>query len=214
MPQTVLGDAIIQISNTGFFDYALPFIVTFAVLYGILERTSFFGKKNRRIDAFFSLIVSLMILPFAASVNYTTYLSKLVFVIVKFVAFAMVMGLLGFDFEKEDKKYALFGALAVTLLIVITEFFDVGSLSNYLSGTNMFYAIIMIFVFGLVFWAVTGSTKPNQEISPKPKETKQKKETPQQIPPQIPRGQEQIQMTEDDLEALQEFMAKRRSGEI
>jgi len=156
MANTLLDQAIISVYNTGFFDYALPFIVTFAVLYGILQKTMFFGKENKKLNPIFALIVSLIVMPFAAQVDYTTYLAKLVLILIKFVVLAIVLGLFGYKFDAH-KKYAVHLGLALTLLIVVTEFTNIGSIT---ARPEIFYIVFIFAVFGLVYWIIA---RPSEE---------------------------------------------------
>jgi len=157
MAETVLSNAIIAINETGFFTYGLPFVVTFVILYGLLDRLKILGKNNK-INAIFSLIVSLMILPFVSNLNYVGYASKLVFILFKVVVLGMILGLFGYKF-KDSGKATIFALLA-GLFIVFTEFFDISSFRNLPSEYGI--AALVIVVFGIMIWLITGSTSVTQ----------------------------------------------------
>ncbi|MEK6886465.1 MAG: hypothetical protein AABW88_01405 [Nanoarchaeota archaeon] len=176
---TVLSQAIIDIYNTGFFDYFLPFMVSFALIYGLMQKTMILGKDKNNLNAIFAVVVSLIIMSFAAEVNYTTYLSKLVFIMVKIFMLMVVLGLLGY--KQENHKHVPLVALILTGIIIITEFFDIASLKSMLSWRSEYiYGAIIICVFLFILWAIV---KPSVEPERKPKpEVK----TPQQVQPSQP----------------------------
>ena len=162
---TVLDQAIIDINNTGFFDYFLPFMISFALIYGLMQKTMILGKDKENFNAIFAVVVSLIIMPFAAQVDYTTYLSKLVFIIVKIVLLMIILGLLGY--KQEYSKFTPFIALILTGIIVVTEFFDIASLKNILSWRSEFaYLAVIACAFLFILWAIV---RPSKEPERKPK---------------------------------------------
>jgi len=162
MPNTMLDNAIISIDSTGFFDYALPFMITFAVIYGILQKTKLFSRDNKNIDAIFSLCVSLIILPFVSNLDYISFAAKLVLVIFALFGLALIQGLLGYKFEN-TKRYSFFTALALILIIVFSEFLGINSLRNFISNYEITYALLILLVFGLIIWIISSSSKKVQE---------------------------------------------------
>lgn len=58
-----VGDALNQLAQMGFFDYVLPFLLIFTLVFGILSSIKIF-KENRSIDAIIALVVGLMALQF------------------------------------------------------------------------------------------------------------------------------------------------------
>ena len=58
-----IGDVLNQWEQAGFFSYVLPFLLIFALVFGILSSIQVF-KENRAIDAIIALVVGLMALQF------------------------------------------------------------------------------------------------------------------------------------------------------
>jgi hypothetical protein len=209
MAETFLSNAIVAIYNTGFFDIALPFIVIFAVVYGLLQRTALFGKEARKIHGIFALVVSLMVVPFALKTDYITFLSKFVFVIVKFIILIMILSLFGFQLGEKHRTMTYFLALFFIVAIVLTEFFDIASLSTLLTQQqNFLYFVIILFVFGVIVWLITGSsvtTEPRRVEKKKIPEPPKKKEE-----QQVPQGVIPIQLSEEQIEELMREHGKKR----
>lgn len=175
---TMLDQAIIDINKTGFFDYFLPFMVSFAVIYGLMQKTMILGKDRQNLNAVFAVVVSLIIMPFAAQVNYTTYLSKLVFIIVKIVLLMIILGLLGYK-QEYSKSYPWI-ALLLTGIIVVTEFFDIASLKSIMSWQSEYiYLAIAACAFLFILWSIV---RPSKEPERKPKPEVKKPQPVQQQP--------------------------------
>ena len=165
----MFDQAIIDIDKTGFFDYFLPFMVSFALIYGLMQKTMILGKDKENLNAIFAVVVSLIIMPFAAQVNYTTYLSKLVFIMVKIFLLMVILGLLGYK-QEYSKSYPWI-ALILTGIIVVTEFFDIASLKNILSWRSEYiYLVIIACAFLFILWAIIRPSKePERKSKPEVK---------------------------------------------
>ena len=59
-----IGDLLSQLEQLGFFSYALPFLILFALIFGVLSRMNLFGTTSKVTNAIISLSVSLMALQF------------------------------------------------------------------------------------------------------------------------------------------------------
>jgi len=57
------GSALSSLSDAGFFSYVLPFLVIFALVYGILLRVKIF-EENKKINGIIALAVGLLALQF------------------------------------------------------------------------------------------------------------------------------------------------------
>ncbi len=156
MATNLLTGSFVALSNIGIFDYLIPFILIFAVLYGILQKTMLLGEKNKKLNPVFSVIVSLMMLPFVAGVDYSLFISRFIIVIVGILAINVVAGIFGFKVEKKN-NVVLF-LICVLLFIIITGFISVDLLNSFISSyPGLFYSIIGIVFFGLVIWYITDS---------------------------------------------------------
>ncbi|MEK6827230.1 MAG: hypothetical protein AABX99_01980 [Nanoarchaeota archaeon] len=62
-PSGVLGDLLAKWEQAGFFSYLLPFLLIFALIFGILLKLNIF-KDNKMVNGIIALSVSLMSLQF------------------------------------------------------------------------------------------------------------------------------------------------------
>ena len=70
--ESVLAGAIQMLQRMGFFDILLPFLLVFAIVYGILEKTGIFGEKRHDINAVIALVIGLMVAVTTFVVNILT----------------------------------------------------------------------------------------------------------------------------------------------
>ncbi len=59
-----IGELFSQLEQLGFFSYALPFLILFALIFGVLSRMNLFGTTSKVTNAIVALSVSLMALQF------------------------------------------------------------------------------------------------------------------------------------------------------
>ena len=59
-----IGDFLNQLASFGFFSYLLPFLLIFALIFGILNSMKLFGKENKAVNGIIALVIGLMALQF------------------------------------------------------------------------------------------------------------------------------------------------------
>jgi len=59
-----IGDLLARWEQAGVFNYVLPFLLIFALVFGILSKMSLFGENSKGINAVLALAVGLMALQF------------------------------------------------------------------------------------------------------------------------------------------------------
>src|SRR3990167_2520261 len=59
-----IGDFLNQLASFGFFSYLLPFLLIFALIFGILNSMKLFGKENKSVNGIIALVIGLMALQF------------------------------------------------------------------------------------------------------------------------------------------------------
>ena len=188
MASTWIGDIIISIDNTGFFKYALPFLLVFTIVYALLHKTKILGENNTRLNPTLALIIALLVLPFIATTNYTGFLSKFVLIFIAFITLAVVLGLLGVKYNDHKQTFMII-ALILIAFIAVTEFFNLSILAFLAPYRTEFgYAALVIIIFGILIWFVTRVSKEETVTPAKPKPAAPAKPQPRQ---QVPAGQRQ-----------------------
>ena len=177
------------LKNFGFFDIILPFILVYALMYGILAKTQIFGdpfdKENEARAKFIRSIISLISLSIAFLVvgayNVVTkikefipyailYIITIFLLIVSISAFYLPTGKIE---EKEFQKYRkVIIIVSIVLFAIITlSSFGIISAKSIQSGvgTSIFNSEIigLIIVFGfigaVIYWLTrSSSSSPNK----------------------------------------------------
>ena len=106
---TVLGGAINFLGKIGFYDYILPFILVFTILYAIFEKTKVLGTEiidgvtypKKNLNAMVSFVIAMFVIVSDAIVGVITQTSTYMVVLILASVFFMI--LVG-SFHKEGKE--------------------------------------------------------------------------------------------------------------
>ena len=179
-----LGNMLFSWEQAGVFSYALPFLLIFAMLFAILEKTSLFGK-NKPINVILSVSIALMALQF----NFVSYFFAEIFprmgVLLSIILVGMILMGLFFKFEDEKGKSTLtakiFGGIVVLgIIIIVYQSFSgqfgfgwgLGSAWGLTFWFQQFGSAILgaIVIVGLLIWAIVASkparSTPAQSFGP------------------------------------------------
>jgi hypothetical protein len=162
-----IGNMLSQWEQMGFFSYVLPFLLIFALVFGILSRLKLFStgdktKPNNAINAILSFVIALMSLQF----NFVPQFFSEVFprLGVGLAVILIVIILLGFFMpQKVWGDYVFLGIGGIILLIILNKSFGflnwtAGNLS-YQTVTLIVYLIIILIVIGVI----VGTSKPKND---------------------------------------------------
>lgn len=128
-----LGTLFDQWEQLGVFDYMLPFLLIFALIFGILSKMNLFGDKNKQISGIIALVVGLMALRFnVVSVFFSDIFPRLGIALGAFLVFLIVLGLFGDPKSRGLLNTMMWGAFGVAVVIVLqsTEMFGMGGISS------------------------------------------------------------------------------------
>lgn len=111
------GDTIKVLQEVGVFDYLLPFLLIFSILFAILEKTKILGSEKTNINIVVSTVVSLLVLVQPGIIQtINLFLPRVSLIIV-----VILMGLLVISMVSGEHYQGLKGsvfALAVILIII------------------------------------------------------------------------------------------------
>ena len=122
------GDLLYQWEQMGMFAYILPFLLIFAVVYGILERTKIFDAPG--INAIIAVVVGLMSLQFQmVSVFFAEIFPRLGIGLSIILVVLILVGM--FMPKKGPAVWIMFAISGVIAIVVISKSFNwVGWTSN------------------------------------------------------------------------------------
>ncbi len=118
-----IGNVLSQWEQMGFFSYILPFLLIFALIFGLLVKINIFGTKdkpNRTVDAIIALAVSLMSLQFDFVPRFFAEVFPRLGVGLAILLIAIV--LLGlFTTQRTWMTYTFFGIAAIIFVVVVVQ---------------------------------------------------------------------------------------------
>ena len=118
-----IGSMLAQWEQMGFFSYLLPFLLIFALVFGLLVKINIFGTKdkpNRTVDAIIALAVSLMSLQFDFVPRFFSEIFPRLGVGLAVLLIAII--LLGlFTTQRTWMTYTFFGIAAVIFVVVLVQ---------------------------------------------------------------------------------------------
>jgi len=169
------GGTILQ--SPLFINLILPFLLIFAVVFAILQKTKILGEGKRQIDAIVALVIGLMVVAFAQAVDIIVFLMPVLGVSIVVVLVFMI--LFGSVFKEGEFKMHtgikwIVGILAVIViaitLLVLTGWWDYlidlvlyqGEGSSLVTNI-VFIVIVIVAIAAVVFGGGGGGGKKSSD---------------------------------------------------
>ncbi len=155
-----IGNILAQWEQLGVFSYVLPFLIIFALIFGILSKLNFFN--NKAVNAVLALSVSLMSLQFGfVSIFFSDIFPFLGVGLAVILVALILLGL----FMDTDQTFIMMIFGAVVLIIVLWSSFDSlgGSSFGYWLSQNM-GSVILLGIIIIIFGAVLFSGQPRNSL--------------------------------------------------
>jgi hypothetical protein len=139
-----IAELIIAGESLGIFEFYLPFIILFSILFGILQKTKIFGDKGKVINAVISVAVALFVMQYALSgilaPFFATYFASTLGILVAILGFLMVTYLMLAMFSEggnmpDAGKYVKY-VILIGVILSIATFISSGGLAIF-PGINL-----------------------------------------------------------------------------
>jgi hypothetical protein len=119
-----IGNLFAQWEASGIFAYALPFLLIFALIFGILSRINIFkdseGKPNNVINAIIALVVGLMSLQFGTVSMFFAEIFPRAGIVLSIILLILILG--GLFIPKDNKGFNWFLIATVFIMIAVVVF--------------------------------------------------------------------------------------------
>ncbi len=186
------SNIIENLIDIGFYDVLLPFLLVYAVIFAILEKTGIFAKSDgsdnnqtRNVNAIIAFVFGLFVV---ASLQTVRYIQDLIVNIVLFVIFILVsLILLGFIFGKDYfdhlfkdadgrvKKGIVWSVALIVMAIAIGILFYVLGVWDWLddywnwdfNDGTLSSILVVALIIGVLFWITSGDKSESKKIEGK-----------------------------------------------
>jgi len=179
-----LESAIDFLKDFGFFNVVLPFLLTFTLVFAILEKTKILGTEEvegqhvakRNLNAMFAFVVALLVVATPPIVGVITQsLPQITLLLLVIISFMLLIGTLAGSDEFKFKGKTLIGfgiAMVVGVLLIFLGAIRTESDESLLTaiidwigaewGGTVFAAIILLIIITLAIWVVVGGGKKKE----------------------------------------------------
>lgn len=113
-------NVLLELEQLGFFDYLLPFLIIFAMVFGILTKIKIF-EDNKSVNAIIALSVGLMALQFGFVSVFFSEIFPRVGIGITIVLVVLVFLGLFMDPDKGGSKWMMFGVGAVIVIVILVQ---------------------------------------------------------------------------------------------
>lgn len=162
----------------GFVDLVIPFVLIFAVLFGILSKVNLFGTGDepKKYNAIIAIAIALLVvIPHSLSPSpndavsvINRFLPEFVFISIAMLILLMLVGLVGGQHTATAGPLVGVAALLAVIylaLVVINALSPTSLPYSFLNDPNFQALVIVILVLGLVIWYITKSDTTTFDLS-------------------------------------------------
>ncbi len=155
-------NTITNVLNTwadyGVFAYVLPFLMIFALVYGLLSKSKLLGE-NRGVHATLALVIGLLALQFDYVSNFFATIFPYAGIGISVLLVALIlMGVLTDD--EKSAKWVFFGIGALIFVVVLLyTIYDFRWLGGYSAEDWIVWIILALIVAGAIIGVVLGGKK-------------------------------------------------------
>jgi len=155
-----IGNILAQWEQIGVFAYALPFLLLFALVFGILTRVKIFDE-NKAINVVISLSVSLMALQYNFVPQFFSQLFPQVGIGLTFILMAIIF--LGLS-TNTNWTWMLTVVGVIIIVVIMVNSFDVGNTTfgmffSQHFATIIFSVILIGFLIAMMFYPINLNNK-------------------------------------------------------
>ena len=156
-----IGSLLSSWEQAGFFSYVVPFLLIFALVFGILTKVRIFDNKS--INGIIAFAVGLLALQFNFVSIFFSELFPRVGVGLAIILALLILVSLFFDPNNKFTNYGLlFAGVIIFLVVLIQTYGSLGSLSFLYSLQYNWATILGVIIFIVIIGVVVGGGNPRQ----------------------------------------------------
>ena len=161
------GQVLETLRFLGFFDFLLPWLFTFAVVFGLLRSSKLFGEQNSRISAALALVVAFFVVGFSGPLLSSFFISIFGGASIVIAGILVIVLFLGMFGKKPEDIYKS-GVLAVLVILgIVLWLLSIGAARGIgflpLLSPDLIAFILVIVVIVLAVWLIVREEKPKKK---------------------------------------------------
>ncbi len=155
-------NVLIELEQLGFFDYLLPFLIIFAMVFGILTRIKIF-EENKAVNAIIALAVGLMALQFGFVSVFFSELFPRVGIGITIILIVLVFLGLFMDPNSGGTRWMMFGVGVIVVIVILVQTAEASSwwYSGWWWSDNIGTILVLaafVAIIGIIVGASSDST--------------------------------------------------------
>jgi signal transduction histidine kinase len=186
---TYLESAIQALNRLGFWSVVIPFVLAFAVVFALLQKTKILGEKSTRYNAVIAFVFSMLFVYFVDLAHILYFTLYVVILGLAGIMIYLLFFAFGWEQKKEEKFFkkirwwVILGIMVFLAIVFAGPFVDWDAVMGVLINP----ATVMLAVFIAAFWFILGfkgKGKEEEEKEEKKEERKAEEKAPEQKPGQ------------------------------
>jgi hypothetical protein len=158
---------IATLQNLGFYSFLLPWLFTFAVVYGLLVASKLFGEANKRVSAALALVLAFFVTAYSGQWM-ATFFSNIFGGSMIIVAGILVILLFILMVGKNPQDIAKTGTIVALVVIgIVLWILSTGAASGFgaalLLSHDLVALVLLIIVLVTAVWLITKPEKKEEE---------------------------------------------------
>ncbi|MEM3091232.1 MAG: hypothetical protein QXX55_02015 [Candidatus Pacearchaeota archaeon] len=162
-----IGNLLSYWEQAGFFSYLLPFLLIFALVFGILNKTKFFG--DRTINGILALVVGLLALQFNFVPVFFSEIFPRVGIGLSVILALLILAGLFFDPDNKHINWFLLGFAIIVFFVVLFQTFSWVGWSPRFWLYDLVYnwpGVLSIVIFLVIIGIIISAGKETQKELP------------------------------------------------
>lgn len=161
--ETSIGRMFAGWESAGFFAYVIPFLIIFAVLYGILSKIKIFGEDSKKVNAIVSVAIALISIQFSFLTDFFAELFPRFGVGIAVLLVAIIMIGLFADLQGKHKNTMLYLAGGIFIIVLLSTLFSLGWLKDWNLSENLPLILMVVVFVGLLYSVLKGKKKEEKK---------------------------------------------------
>lgn len=148
--------------NIGVFEVLLPFLLIFAIVFAILEKTKIFGEKKSNINSVIALVMGLLIVAQKDIVGViNSFLPRAALIMVIILMFLLILAMVaGKEFKGLESLPMGIAMIAIVVIIIIALSPSI-TLSQDVKDALLTFGLPLAILFAIIFF-ITSSSSDNE----------------------------------------------------